>query len=407
MLHLSVDVAHDCEFLQLFRLLSHEVLLPLSSEVIPPSLRSLCPCQAMSVLQVKNRLCLQDMAVAFEKEGCKLDVVDPYNLAWELDIDPDVPLSSVSIVSFKGTGNLQWLEKGLELKARWWVSNHHRVPLILQILALINDKKPKKTSSVLLPRNQKCVLPLDVRGKILWFENNSRCVNLALQEGHEIEQLLWFLDELKKDIDEHVYSPEPEGQKEHTADKWDVPAMQHIVVEMLEDLQGHQSCRAAAWLPSRCSFHVRRSDKKSKQFRVQDLNKKYKESVDHDDTMVLKRQFEQAVAKAKTWLEEPPVPSEEASTQELPGVLDEPAYPADTGPSSRELADQPAEPAELVEPAVPAPAVPAEPAELAEPAKKRQRSQRHAQSQAGASSQAGGSRSCRKSSRPSRASQKP
>ena len=118
MLHLSVDVAHDCEFLQLFRLLSHEVLLPLSSEVIPPSLRSLCPCQAMSVLQVKNRLCLQDMAVAFEKEGCKLDVVDPYNLARELDIDPDVPLSSVSIVSFKGTGNLQWLEKGLGLKKK-------------------------------------------------------------------------------------------------------------------------------------------------------------------------------------------------------------------------------------------------------------------------------------------------
>ena len=103
MLHLSVDVAHDCEFLQLFRLLSLEILPPLSPEVLPPSLRSLCPCQAMSVLEVQTRLCLGDMAVAFEHEGCELDVVDP-----------DVP--PVSIVSFKGTGNLQWLEKGLKLK---------------------------------------------------------------------------------------------------------------------------------------------------------------------------------------------------------------------------------------------------------------------------------------------------
>jgi tripartite-type tricarboxylate transporter receptor subunit TctC len=69
------------------------------------------------------------------------------------------------------------------------------VPLMQEILALIKNKKAKQGNNALMPRNHKNLLPLQVRGKILWFENNSHCVILALQQGREAEQLQWFMNE--------------------------------------------------------------------------------------------------------------------------------------------------------------------------------------------------------------------
>ena len=47
------------------------------------------------------------------------------------------------------------------------------------------------------------LVPLQVRGKVLWCEHNSRCVILDLRQGLEIEQLQRFIHEAKKDI-EHL-----------------------------------------------------------------------------------------------------------------------------------------------------------------------------------------------------------
>jgi len=138
-------------------------------------------------------LCLNGSAVPVETQT--LAFVDPYCLAEEPD-----ELLPVSLVRFSATGDLNWLHQGLVLPRRWWLQNHFRVPLIQEILGLIEDKKPKRGSQVLLPRNHKNLLRLPVRGKILWFENNSRCVIVALKQGREVEHLQWFMDELHKDI---------------------------------------------------------------------------------------------------------------------------------------------------------------------------------------------------------------
>jgi len=128
----------------------------------------------MSVVEM--RLCLDGMASPLEKKT--LAFVDPYCLAEK----PDEVLP-VSLVRFSATGDLNWLHQGLVLPRGWWLQNHFRVHLIQEILELIQDKKPTRGSQVLLPRNHKKLLPLPVRGRILWFENNSRCVILALKQG--------------------------------------------------------------------------------------------------------------------------------------------------------------------------------------------------------------------------------
>ena len=129
---------------------------------------------------VEMRLCLNGSSVPVETQT--LAFVDPYSLAEEPD-----ELLPVSLVRFSATADLNWLQQGLVLPTRWWRQNHHRVPLIQEILQLIQDKKPTRGSQVLLPRNHKKLLPLPVRGRIRWFENNSRCVILALKQGREVE----------------------------------------------------------------------------------------------------------------------------------------------------------------------------------------------------------------------------
>ena len=59
-----------------------------------------------------------------------------------------------------------------------------------------------------MPRSRKSLLLLQVRGKILWFENTSRCVVLALQQGREVEHLQWFMNEPRKDICNLAVDPE-------------------------------------------------------------------------------------------------------------------------------------------------------------------------------------------------------
>ena len=80
-------------------------------------------------------------------------------------------------------------------------------------------KKSKKHHE---PRFADAILPLQVRGKVLWFQNSQKCVTLALREDkaeakstdvdqgevqgegegedHAIEDLRWFLTQLDNDI---------------------------------------------------------------------------------------------------------------------------------------------------------------------------------------------------------------
>ena len=146
------------------------------------------------MVEVKHRLCLNHFAVPLEEQT--LGFVDPYNLAAEAEEE-----FLVSLVTFKASAKMHWLESSLDLPARWWSHKGTTLPLLQEIVNLIKDKRAKKGSDVLMPRNHKSLLPLEVRGKVLWFENNARCVVLALRQGKEVEQLLWFVEELNSDIE--------------------------------------------------------------------------------------------------------------------------------------------------------------------------------------------------------------
>ena len=131
------------------------------------------------------RLCLNDCGVPLDKQT--LPFVDPYSLADE----PDEPLP-VSLVSFKAAGNMHWLLSSLALPMKWWVNNHWRIPLLQEILSLIRDKKPKQGGHVLMPRNHKSLVPLQVREArscglrttpVAWSSPSSRETRLSACSG--------------------------------------------------------------------------------------------------------------------------------------------------------------------------------------------------------------------------------
>ena len=109
---------------------------------------------------------------------------------------------------------------------------------------MIKEKKPTHGSARVLPRNHKSLLPLLIRGKKLWFLNSSRCVTLALQQGHEVEDLQFFFSELKKDIETHAYESASEEDQEMKEPEEQKPQKerpeQSLVTETLETIKEHQ-----------------------------------------------------------------------------------------------------------------------------------------------------------------------
>ena len=234
-------------------------------------------------------------------------------------------------------GDLNWLHQGLALPRKWWQQNHFCVPLTQEILGLIKDKKPKQGSQALMPRNHKSLLPLQVRGKILWCENNSRCVILALKQGREVERLQWFMHELSKDIENLAEDPEvsdgPEDQAGpgHKNSKLKLSEdLENLVKESLEQLREHPQSLRAVYLTSRSSFRVsRKKGNGCKLIRVMDLKKKQAEALEQEDQQPLKRQFSFAVQACIELLESAaPGAAASSNQQPQPGVPEEAAHAA-------------------------------------------------------------------------------
>ena len=152
----------------------------------------------MPVIKAEHRLCLNGNVVPVEQTS--LPWMDPFGIAPD-DIDDDEALP-VSLVEIKAMGDMSWLTSALDVKVKWWQSQHHKVPLLSEVLENIKAKKVFKGAGARSPRQHKSLLPLEIRDKTLWFANNSRVVCLALQQGLEIKQLEWFVDELYKDIED-------------------------------------------------------------------------------------------------------------------------------------------------------------------------------------------------------------
>ena len=200
--------------------------------------------------------------------------------------------------------------------------------------------------------------------KVLWFENNSRVVVLALREGHEVEELLWFLEELNKDTETLQEAPAPPAEPVAKAARTVVPrALEDIVKESLEKLELNEQCLRVNYINSRNSFRIQRlCDKAIKEVYVRTLKKKLNEALEQDNLESVNRAFLLAVTQCIGFLD----------------GLDAPETSATSSSSHQALAEAPAEEAPAEAPAqasaeAPAQAPAGAPAEaLAEaPAKRR------------------------------------
>ena len=166
----------------------------------------------------------------------------------------------MSLVSFKASGSKGWLEQGLRLPSTWWLSNHASLPILQEILELIRKQKPRTGGQSRLPRNQKSLIAFKVRGKVLWFQNDSRCVILGVLDGDEgLAAFRWFLEELSKDSKD-VGGPAAAGDAGEPAESEPSdrgPDEFGIIVSgALQILHSNERCLQATYLPSRVSIRV-------------------------------------------------------------------------------------------------------------------------------------------------------
>ena len=262
----------------------------------------------MVVLRSSWKLCLNDQVVPLERKVC--GSVDPYELMTNMDLDLEE--LEVSLVNFKGTADIAWLEKALEKPARWWVHNHNNIALLQEIKDLIKAKKPKANQG---PKNHKSLVALQVRGRVLYVINNPNAVTLALV-GHagappdspedQSGTLLWFVDEVQKDLEN--LSSEPQEKRQKASQSSGSQEQDEWVNQGIERLLENPHCASAHFRPSRRSFAVvRKGDKALKELRVGGLHKKTTRSPEEN--------FEQVVSSLLSFLDSKDDPEADLDTE--------------------------------------------------------------------------------------------
>ena len=233
----------------------------------------------------------------------------------------------VSLLHFKAQD--PWVARILQgCKSQWWVKNCIRVPLLQEVAQLIRAKKGKPGAKF-----ADAILPLQVRGKVLWFHNSQKCVTLALREDkvgkstdvdqgevqgegegkdHAIEDLRWFLTQLDNDIlsmqpaepatiPVKAKAKAPVGRAAGSAP----PDLKDMVASCLELLRSDPACKTAAFHTSKSSFSVvRKEGKARKSFRVLGCKRK-REAAATSDSKDLQDAFDRSVQRARTWMAGP------------------------------------------------------------------------------------------------------
>ena len=261
---------------------------------------------------VEKKLCVNGKVVPVTLKT--MSFVDPYKLA-EDDPEEDLPVALVDLQANKPS---RWLEAPLDLPRNWWRLHCGEVPLRKKILQLIKAKKPQKGRQLLMPKNSKSLVPLKIRGRTLWFLNNSRCVKLALRQNHEEDELLWFLQELKNDIvalrdpaahessdapDDLVDITDSEEDTESDPDTFDWKEWtMDLVRETKNKLKEHAHCANVVFLKSRHSFRICRQDKVVKEVKVYKMKKTLTQAMKIDNLQYLEQAFDLALSHGEEFL---------------------------------------------------------------------------------------------------------
>ena len=301
---------------------------------------------AVPGFQVEYRLCLNGHAIPVETKDMFL--VDPLNLAETYSLDlPDS--TEVNLVSFKASGDMNWLCKSLQLPdddddkkrstGRWWAHNPIRVPLLMEIKEAIKNLKQlklKQTRDGKLPTDHHCLILLEIRGQLLYVRNNSTSVTLGLakepgslpfcskdigepstprenngidepstprknKDMDELQPLVWFCTQLQKDIDENLQQKPEQKASSVAAEHEDQ------VQEVMETLKAHPQCHVVHFVPSRMLFKISKknlhgpaSAGKVSEIKLLGLNKWRKTSGD-----TVQDPFQKCLYMCRNFLDEP------------------------------------------------------------------------------------------------------
>ena len=135
----------------------------------------------MSSWTFERSILLNQQHIPLEKKS--LSIIDPHDLGGSmegLNVDEDL---DVNLVSFEAAAHVKWLagpRGAIKVPFFWWRQHSSSIPLLMEIKDLIKQGKPRNH---LQPKQQKCLVLVKVRGKILLVLNHPSQVSLALR-GH-------------------------------------------------------------------------------------------------------------------------------------------------------------------------------------------------------------------------------
>ena len=100
------------------------------------------------------------------------------------------------LLPLKTTGNAEWLDKFLGKPGRWWKHNGRSQPLMAEILASL-----KLEGRIARSLSANAVVRVTLRDKHIDLLNLRSSPTLAFKDTPpNFENLVWFLDQLKKDL---------------------------------------------------------------------------------------------------------------------------------------------------------------------------------------------------------------
>ena len=255
-------------------------------------------------------MCLNDSVVPVEEATCSW--VDPYNLVSEPE--EHLPVKLVAFRKILGNG-MRWLASEMRLpRSRTTAARFKNMPLFWEVRDLIRNKKKRNCR---LPMRHKSLVPLEIRGRVLWFMNDSRNVTLALRDGpsdkenlRANEDLQHFVRELHQDLIKHMI-----GNGEHgitvlpgRPERSAVPEDLRIPVqEAIETLITYVKCRKAKYLVSRNTIVVHRDPDGAKgTFNVKGMHReRNKALVTGGEVGDVARTFKLATLQAIAFLDGP------------------------------------------------------------------------------------------------------
>ena len=182
--------------------------------------------------------------------------VDLHEVTGEQDLDD----ARVLLLTFRATANLDWLTDHLKLPSRWWLAKSRKVPLLQELLKLIEAKntRAKRAASTC-----KLVVNILLRDHVFLVLNDTRAPVLAFDaEEPNMASLEWFVNELASDIkymDAAVGSSGTITTAKNSSS--DTTEEDDLAKDVVAKLKKHPFCLNAWYLPSRGSFKIQRTDK--------------------------------------------------------------------------------------------------------------------------------------------------